>query len=763
MSVEANAPVSTNVLAAARERVRIEPVPNWVLACAYAPDFRAKTAGPVTHLLIDRQVHAELHQTFVRMAVRLETMQAVQHESQWRLEFSPRSQAVALHSIKVRRGAAETEHLALDRLHFLQREAGLEGFVIDGWVTLLLLLEDVRPGDVLEWAYTIQSQSQVLPDSCAAFFSLPANTQVGTHHLWVQFAEARPLRWKSSASDLEPVETRENGVVRWQWFSTGYACPAAEESVPAWYIGYPWIQISDCADWNIIAAAFAGAWKEEPASDALAVQAREILAAETDLPGKVDRAIQLVQDEFRYLSVNLELGGQVPTDSETVIRRRYGDCKDLAFLLVQLLRQIGISARPVLVNTVLGKSVKALLPSAGAFNHAVVEFQIDGETRWVDATMKRQGGSALNRIVPDYGVGLPVEAASSELIPPPDASLQPGVFELKESLLVDTTGDPSHLSVVVNARGLYAEKLRAEFENEGLEAIAKKRLQIYTDKFVEAKRIGPLQYRDDREANQFALAEVFEVNGFLYTDDTPDCCWLNFQNDVLCGTLTRPAAGPRRTPLALPYPCRIVHTIEVESPGLEVAALPAARLRGDFFEFACTSRGVRKFTSATFSLTTLTDAVAPGRMDDYKKQVEQVMPLSSLRVRLPLGYSRVRKRGDFGVLPPLVRPVSGNPAFPPLPTFAPARMSPSPGIAIINALPDAEGIKTRTTLAEQDLTNIILLEPEEVEARRRARRARHKRRGAGPNPKRDELFWMLAFVGLAAFIIGILYLVTRGH
>jgi len=39
------------------------------------------------------------------------------------------------------------------------------------------------------------------------------------------------------------------------------------------------------------------------------------------------------------LSVNLELGGQIPAPTETVIRRRYGDCKDLAFLLVRLLRR----------------------------------------------------------------------------------------------------------------------------------------------------------------------------------------------------------------------------------------------------------------------------------------------------------------------------------------------------------------------------------------------------------------------------------------
>ena len=35
--------------------------------------------------------------------------------------------------------------------------------------TLLLLLEDVRFGDLLEWAYTDHEQSQLLPDYCTMF------------------------------------------------------------------------------------------------------------------------------------------------------------------------------------------------------------------------------------------------------------------------------------------------------------------------------------------------------------------------------------------------------------------------------------------------------------------------------------------------------------------------------------------------------------------------------------------------------------------
>ena len=175
-----------DLVATARERVRIGAAPDWIVPCLYDADFKEKVRGSLTHLLIEQQVHAELHQTFVRVATRLETLQAVQNQSQWRLEFEPQTQSVVLHSIKVRRGSSETEHASLDRIQFLQRESGLEGCTIHGWITLLLLLEDVLPGDILEWSYTVASQPRLLPEYVFLFFSLPPGVQVGKHHFSVR-------------------------------------------------------------------------------------------------------------------------------------------------------------------------------------------------------------------------------------------------------------------------------------------------------------------------------------------------------------------------------------------------------------------------------------------------------------------------------------------------------------------------------------------------------------------------------------------------
>ena len=757
MSVDAKQPATSDVIGAGRERVKIVAAPEWVVPCEYSPEFKAKAPGSVTHLLMERQVHAELHQTFVRMVVRLETMQAVQHHSQWRLEFVPQTQSIDLHSIKITRGGKETEHAVLERIHFLQREAGLEGFFIQGWVTLLLPIEDVQPGDILEWSYTLHSHSQFLPNSCWAFFPVPENIHLGKFRVSVIFSEARNLKWKSSSADFSPVEQCQDGRKNWLWLREDYLCPEREKNTPGWHVTQPWIQISDCQDWKTIARAAFDAWKEDSSSPGLAARAQELTSGESDSLKQVQRAIQFVQDEFRYLSVSLEAGAHVPADAEAVIRRRYGDCKDLTFLLVQLLRRMGIRARPVLVNTGLQKSIKNMLPAPTLFNHVVAEYQIGDEVRWVDATIKAQGGGALNRNIPHYGLGLPIDPEASDLVEPPAGSLQPGAYELKESFLIDTTGNFSYLGVVIKATGGYADSLRFQFQNEGAEVVSKNRLQAYTNRFSQANRVDTLRYRDDRDANEFVLAEVFEINGFLKNDPKPGFCWMHLQNDSLMAALPRGIPGKiRTTPLALPHPCRISYTFEVESLGLELVALPAYRLRNEFFEFASSGRGVRKFTTATFSLTTLTDAVPPERLTRYLRDVEKVMPAALLRLRLPIGYARMRKGSDFGALPEQSRQTADGQAGAQTaakPGAPRDSTSPPKNVALINSL---AALPTEKAIAEAQRTVLLDSEP----APRRSHRRKKSRSWAGL--KRAEILAIAGFVLLLTAFFALMALIRHG-
>ena len=206
MLAEGVAQPESNPLVAAKQRIHIGPAPDWIVPCSFRLDFKPKQPGHVTYLLSCKQIHAEKRQTFVHTAIRLETTQAVQNEAQGRIAFEPRTQNFTFHWLKIHRGEAVFDRTALDNLHCVQKES--DGFIAPSRVTLILVLEDVRPGDVLELCYTVEEQPLLLQEDCGCFFALPEGAPLGKLYFSVRFNEARPFDWEASSQDLEPVETQ---------------------------------------------------------------------------------------------------------------------------------------------------------------------------------------------------------------------------------------------------------------------------------------------------------------------------------------------------------------------------------------------------------------------------------------------------------------------------------------------------------------------------------------------------------------------------
>ncbi len=287
----------------------------------------------------------------------------------------------------------------------------------------------------------------------------------------------------------------------------------------------------------------------------------------------------------------------------------------------------------------------------GLFNHVVVEFEALGERRWIDATVTGQGGGPLNRVIPDYGVGLRVARDSAGLVSAPAATVPSSAYEIKESILLDTSGAPSRLGVVVSARGSYAEDFRREFESQGTEAISRRRLQMCIDRFGAATRVGALEYRDDPRANEFFLAEILEINDFLRADAKPGWYKLEVPDDLVSGLLKLPESTTRRAPFALTYPCDATHTFEVYCVALAPGVPQERTLDNPWLQFTRMRKVLAGNWIVQSTLWTLTDAVPPEGMEKYRESVQEIRAQSAWSLLVPAGLARPHQRGDFGTLP----------------------------------------------------------------------------------------------------------------
>jgi hypothetical protein len=646
--------IAADEMSAARQKIRQETAPEWVQPMTIDYQFKSPKTTPVTQLLSSVQIHAERRENYIHYALRLETMEAVQHHSQWRFEFEPKTQTVTLHQLQIVRDGQPINHLDLAKARYLQREESLEKFVIHGWYTLLLILEDVRPGDVLECAYTIQTAPRFLTNNSSYFYGLPVNQAIGKYYFTVRFLPARTMRWKSVAPEFKPVETQVGELNHWEWSGQVTEVGELEVNTPCWHIATHWLQVSDLPDWQTVSTALAELWHAEAADDDISEVVREITASNAELPDRIESAIRLVQDECRYLSVNLELGGHIPTAPSVVLRRRYGDCKDLSFLLVRILQALGVtSARPLLVNSFLRQTIGELLPSPTLFNHAIVEFEVDGQRRWVDTTLHNQGGGPYNRNIPNFALGLPLETEGAQLVAAPKLTDVVNAYELREHLLLDTTGQPSLLAVTLVTSGVQADLFRAQFKQVGAEEIAKQREQSIANRYHKAKRTGTLKHQDERGENRFVMVETFEVTPLLAPHPNENMCRVQMPTSWVAGVLLLPPKTPRTRPFALPNPCQVHYTFDVDTSAIQSIKIehPVQEYNEPPVEFKRTAKGGRGYFVATLKLNIREDFIAADRVQKFGQLVENIGNVANRELYILRGHSRNRPRAGFGELP----------------------------------------------------------------------------------------------------------------
>jgi hypothetical protein len=429
-------------------------------------------------------------------------------------------------------------------------------------------------------------------------------------------------------------------------------------------------------------------------------------------------------------------------------------------LLAHLLKRLGVPARLVLVNTVLRKSIADLLPAPGVFNHLLVEYQVCGETHWVDATLKGQGGGSLNRVIGDYGAGLPIAGLSSHLVEPPGGSVRNSVHELNESILLDTSGAWSRLGVVVAARGSHAEALRQELESEGLEALAEKRLRLCVGRFTRARRVGPLEYRDDRAANEFFLAEIFEIKDFLTLDPKSKWYKLDLTNDYAANFLKVPDAGPRHAPFALPYPCNIVHTIELHSVALPPAVVQQRTIESGYLCFTRLRKTLAGYWTMKLTLSTLADAVPPESLDEHRETIREIRAQSAWSILVPSGDPRPNQRGDFGALPASWNPAFSMPALPeprPSPGTRAGRRPPPPDVPS-----PGNGAPKNAAAAAAGLANGTATPLHSTSAQPRAPKLKRRKRKRQIRDTKPAARWhIIATCAMAVVLIVIVFLVAR--
>ena len=111
------------------------------------------------------------------------------------------------------------------------------------------------------------------------------------------------------------------------------------------------------------------------ASPQMSANVHALAAAAAPAADRVRALGAFVQQQVRYVAVEIGIGGYQPHAAADVFSNRYGDCKDKVTLLRTMLREAAIESYYVLVNTTPGV-VDTEFSTAGVFNHAIIAVRV---------------------------------------------------------------------------------------------------------------------------------------------------------------------------------------------------------------------------------------------------------------------------------------------------------------------------------------------------------------------------------------------------
>ncbi len=211
-----------------------------------------------------------------------------------------------------------------------------------------------------------------------AHYTLQLPTGWSYQSSWLNHSAEAPTvsaanKWNWTISDAEPVRI-EGYMPPWR----GIAGRMVVALIPSGGKG------SGISSWNEIGSWYSGLIAgRRDASVAIKQKVAELTAPAATSLAKIQALASFVQNDVRYVAIELGIGGYQPHPAAEIFSHHYGDCKDKATLLSSMLKEIGVESYFVVINTERG-AVSASTPPNLHFNHAILAIALpDG----LDATM----------------------------------------------------------------------------------------------------------------------------------------------------------------------------------------------------------------------------------------------------------------------------------------------------------------------------------------------------------------------------------------
>jgi Domain of Unknown Function with PDB structure (DUF3857)/Transglutaminase-like superfamily len=434
---------------------------SWAYSLATIPEAIKHKASVITHLEnIDMEVE-DLDKITYRVR---KIFTVMNEEGKQDLEFyAPTSKFVSLDDAEIKVYDANGKQTAKYKKKDMITQANGEGLIEDGYVTYYRITTASYPVTI-EIKYDIKIKGTLyIPDYK---FISPKEGVIESNYT-AKVPANMPIRYKPVHTSLQPAVSQFGTYKIYKWTVKNQSPVEYELGSSSNSDKYPHIKIAsdrfsfyglpgDLSSWKSL-----GTWIQN-LYEGLDVLPPDRQAFFKSLVGdagsdteKIRRIYAYLQQNFRYVSIQLGIGGQKPFSADFTDKKKYGDCKALSNFMKAALKSVGIKSHVAIINAAFDQEPVDPGFPADDFNHVILCIPGQKDSIWLECTSSTATFGELGTFTENRNALLITDNGGA-LVPTPKSQSSSNIFSTVTNV---TIGDDQSASTetVFSVKGEYKQ------------------------------------------------------------------------------------------------------------------------------------------------------------------------------------------------------------------------------------------------------------------------------------------------------------------
>lgn len=274
-------------------------------------------------------------------------------------------------------------------------EAGVKSYT--DIQVLTFSLPSLEPGSIFEYQIKLRQKKPMIENKWNIYFRfncvlypltppyIPRIDPVFKSRLILKVQDGEKFIYDVEKTKVSPIIEKEGDLITYTWEVKDLPAIPIEDYMPVIDDIIPGIKLSSLEGWEEV-----NAWASKiifskiDVTEEIKAKAQEIIRDAKTEKEKIDALFYFIQSDIKYIQADLDRGGYMPHSANEILKNKYGDCKDQVVLFLSLLKAIGITAYPALINTLVDVNRKVSSPHA--FNHLIVYVPFEEGNLWLDTT-----------------------------------------------------------------------------------------------------------------------------------------------------------------------------------------------------------------------------------------------------------------------------------------------------------------------------------------------------------------------------------------